>query len=79
MKYFPGATSKELLHDEDPTSKDAIYSTAVIHVGVCNLLNNNASRNQEKFFENLSTECAFRTLGSKVLRYNSPYQIEVIF
>ena len=63
MKYFPGATSKELLHDEDPTSKDAIYSTAVIHVGV----NNNASRNQEKFFENLSTECAFRTLGSKFL------------
>ena len=46
MKYFPGATSKELLHDEDPTSKDAIYCTAIIHVGVRNLLNNNASRNQ---------------------------------
>ena len=40
MKSFPGATSKELLHYVDPTLRDGIYNTAIIHVGVNDLLNN---------------------------------------
>ena len=40
MKSFPGATSKELLHYMDPTLKDGIYNTAIIDVGVNDLLNN---------------------------------------
>ena len=40
MKSFPGATSKELLHYMDPTLKDGIYNTAIMHVGVNDLLNN---------------------------------------
>ena len=34
MKSFPGVTSKELLHYVDPTLKNGIYNTAIIHVGV---------------------------------------------
>ena len=40
MKSFPGATLKELLHYVDHTLKDGIYNTAIIHVGVNDLLNN---------------------------------------
>ena len=40
MTSFPGATSKELLHYVDPTLRDGIYNTAIIHVGVNDLLNN---------------------------------------
>ena len=39
MKSFPGATSK-VLHYVDPTFKDGICNTTIIHVGVNDLLNN---------------------------------------
>ena len=44
MKSFPGATSKELLHYMDPTLKDGIYNTAIIDVGVNDLLNKNTNK-----------------------------------
>ena len=37
---FLGWLQKELLHYVDPTLKDWIYDTAIIHVGVNDLLNN---------------------------------------
>ena len=40
MKPFPEATSKKLLHYVDPTLKDWICMTAIIHVEVHDLLNN---------------------------------------
>ena len=40
MKPFPEATSKKLLHYVDPTLKDWICITAIIHVEVHDLLNN---------------------------------------
>ena len=40
MKSFPGVTSNKLLHYMDPTLKDRVYNTAVIHVWVKDLLNN---------------------------------------
>ena len=43
MKSFPRATSKELLHYVDPTLKDGIYNTAIIYVGVNDLLNNKSA------------------------------------
>ena len=43
FKYFPGATSKELLHDIDVTLSESEFEVAVIHVGVNELMNSNNS------------------------------------
>ena len=41
FKYFPGATSKELLHDIDATSEESNFKVAVIHEDVKDLMNSN--------------------------------------
>ena len=43
FKYFPGATSKELLHYIDATLEESNFEVAVIHVGVNDLMNSNNS------------------------------------
>ena len=43
FKYFPGATSKELLHYIDATLEESNFEVAVIHVGVNDLMNSNDS------------------------------------
>ena len=43
FKYFPGATSKELLHYIDATLEESNFELAVIHVGVNDILNSNNS------------------------------------
>ena len=43
FKYFPGATSKELLHYFDATLEGSDFQVAVIHVGINDLMNNNKS------------------------------------
>ena len=43
FKYFPGATSKELMHYFDATLKGSDFQVAVIHVGINDLMNNNKS------------------------------------
>ena len=55
MKSFPGATSKELLHYVDPTLKDGIYNTAIIHVGVNDLLNNKSTNKVDELVKNLES------------------------
>ena len=55
MKSFPGVTSKELLHYVDPTLKDGIYNTAIIHVGVNKLLNNKNTNKVEELVNNLKS------------------------
>ena len=55
MKSFPGVTSKELLHYVDPTLKDGIYNTAIIHVGVNDLLNNKNTNKVEELVNNLKS------------------------
>ena len=55
MKSFPGATSKELLHYVDPTLKDGIYNTAIIHVGVNDLLNNKNTNKVDELVNNLKS------------------------
>lgn len=41
MNPFPGATSKEVLYYVDLTLNDGLSNTAILHVGVNDLLNNN--------------------------------------
>ena len=43
FKYFPGATSKELLHYIDATLEENNFEVTVIHVRVNDLLNSNNS------------------------------------
>ena len=43
FKYFPGATSKELLHYIDVTLEENNFEVTVIHVRVNDLLNSNNS------------------------------------
>ena len=42
-KYFPAATSKELLHYIDATLQESNFEVALIHVGVNDLMNSNTS------------------------------------
>ena len=55
MKPFPEATSKKLLHYVDPTLKDWIYITAIIHVEVHNLLNNKNTNKVDELVNNLKS------------------------
>ena len=55
MKSFLGVTSKELLHYVDPTLKDGIYNTAIIHVGVNDLLNNKSTNKVDELVKNLES------------------------
>ena len=55
MKSFPGATSNELLHYGDPTLKDGIYNTAIIHVGVNNLLSNKNTNKVDELVNSLES------------------------
>ena len=64
MKSFLGVTSKELLHYVDPTLKDGIYNTAIIHVGVNDLLNNKNTNKVDELIKNLeSTPIKFISNG----------------
>ena len=51
FKYFPGATSKELLRYIDVTLEESSFEVAVIHVGVNDLMNSNNS--VDKLFKNI--------------------------
>ena len=57
MKSFPGATSK-VLHYVDPTFKDGICNTTIIHVAVNDLVNDLLNKNTNKrdqLFSNLKS------------------------
>ena len=43
FNYFPGATSKELLHYIDETLEESNFEVAVIYEGVNDLMNSNNS------------------------------------
>ena len=49
LKYFLGATSKDLLHYVDTTS----FEVAVIHIGINVIVNNKNSLNTDHMLENI--------------------------
>ena len=55
LKSFPRASSKKLLHYVDPTLKDGIYNTAIIHVGVNDFLNNKNTNKVDELVNNLKS------------------------
>ena len=53
FKYFPGATSKDLLHYVDATLQDNLFEVAVIHIGINDIVNNKNSLNTDHVLENI--------------------------
>ena len=47
FKYFPGATSKDLLHYVDTTLQDNLFEVAVIHIGINDIVNNKNYLNKD--------------------------------
>ena len=53
FKYFPGATSKDMLHYVDATLQDNLFEVAVIHIGINDIVNNKNSLNTDHVLENI--------------------------
>ena len=57
FKYFPEATSKDLLHYVDTTLQDNLLG-AVIHIGINDIVNNKNSLNADHMLENIKKYCS---------------------
>ena len=53
FQNFPGATSGELLHYMDPTLAEGNYDTAIVHVGINDIINDDGSTKVENLVLNL--------------------------
>ena len=53
FRNFPGATSGELLHYMDPTLAEGNYDTAIVHVGINDIINDDSSTKVEHLVLNL--------------------------
>ena len=53
MKSFPGATSKEMLHYIEPTLKEGSFDTAIIHVGINDILKDKSENEMNELYQNL--------------------------
>ena len=52
LKSFPGATSKELAHYVIPTLKEESFHTALIHVGINDILRDQSELKQQLVLQN---------------------------
>ena len=53
FRNFPGTTSGEFLHYMDPTLAEGNYDTAIVHVGINDIFNDDRSSKVEKLVLNL--------------------------
>ena len=53
FKYFPGVTSKDMLHYVDITLEDNLFEVAVIRIGINDIVNNKNSLNTDDMLENI--------------------------
>ena len=56
VNYFPGATSKDLLHDIDTTLQDNSFEVVVIHVGINGTVNNKNYLNTDHMLQNIKKQ-----------------------
>ena len=63
FKYFPGATSKDLLHYVDTPLQDNLFEVAVIHIGFNDIVNNKNSLNTDHMLQNI------KNIARKCKRY----------
>ena len=68
-KYFPGATSKDLLHYIDRTLEDHSFEVVIIHIGVNDIISNRSSTNFDHVLKNIKN----------IVRKCRSYGIENIF
>ena len=53
FKYFPGATSKDLLNHIDRTLEDHSFEVVIIHIGVNDIISNRSSPNFDHVLKNI--------------------------
>ena len=53
FRNFPGTTSGKLLHYMDPTLAEGNYDTAIVHVGINDIINDDSSTKVENLVLNL--------------------------
>ena len=53
FKYFPGATSKDLLHYIDRTLEDNSFEIAIIYIGVNDIISNRSSPDCDHVLKNI--------------------------
>ena len=53
LKYFPGATSKDLLHYIDRTLEDHSFEAVIIHIGVNDIISNRSSPDFDHVLKNI--------------------------
>ena len=63
IRYFPGATSENLLHYIDTTLQDNSFEVAVIHIGINDIVNNKNSLNTDHILQNI------KDTAQKCMRY----------
>ena len=63
FQYFPGVTSKDLLHYVDTTLQDNLFEVAVIHIGINDIVNNKNYLNTDHMLENI------KNIARKCKRY----------
>ena len=65
FKHLPGASSKALLHYTDPTLEEQNFETAIIHIGINNMLYDSSSRQINLLLQNIK-EIAKKSKSFKV-------------
>ena len=63
FKYFPGATSTDLLHYVVTTLQDNSFEVAVIHIGINDIVNNKSYLNTDHMLQNI------KNIAQKCKRY----------
>ena len=53
VKYFPGVTSKDLVHYIDTTLQDNSFEVAVIHIDINDIINSKNSLNTDHILQNI--------------------------
>ena len=67
LKYFPGASSKYLLHYIDPTLGEQSFEASIIHIGIHYILYDSSSQQMNLFLQNI------KEIGKKCKSYKVKY------
>ena len=84
FKSFPGCNSKEMLHYIEPTLETGFYDSAILHVGVNDLLNNRSPSSTDDLvssFVKIVDKCksfGVMDLSVSVIAFNKSLQYTVI-
>ena len=61
LKSFPGATSKELAHYVVPTLQEESFNSALIHIGINDVLKDQSDSQRESLTRNILKRSVWKT------------------